>query len=392
MTSTTPSRVAAQWRPKAVARRNRRADGREPRPGDDPELERELVRLRHEAFATLDRAVPTNAAPVGRHRRRSTTAGHHRGGAHPDVLRNGILRHGSLHVGSSSPARVRSWSTASTGPSPRPRPRRLSRQDETTPWFEPFRRTVVPETRTASSGTGGSGSTRRGGVWAADSPRMLFELFETLERVGLRPVITEYLGERPALAVEQVHAATCRPSTPAPTGTRTARSSERDPHVTCGSRSRTAGEDAPGLDIVPPASTASSRPAPRVRTSTWSVGPGVVDGSPATTPRVRPGLRAGRRPVLRRPLPAPHRDRPGDDPRPLRDRDLVLRAVGVPGAVRPARGLTVNNHWAFLPMRSPTTSSAIPARCATGWSEDSYLYFPNVLDRNRITSCAGGCC
>ena len=42
-----------------------------------------------------------------------------------------------------------------------------------------------------------------GGVWAADSPRMLAALLAHLEAVGLIEVITAHLGERPALSIEK---------------------------------------------------------------------------------------------------------------------------------------------------------------------------------------------
>src|SRR5204862_206319 len=41
------------------------------------------------------------------------------------------------------------------------------------------------------------------GIWAADSPKLMFELLETFERVGLRRLIRGYLGERPALSVNK---------------------------------------------------------------------------------------------------------------------------------------------------------------------------------------------
>jgi hypothetical protein len=42
-----------------------------------------------------------------------------------------------------------------------------------------------------------------GGVLAADSPRMMFDLCETLAETGLQSVITDYLGERPALSMDK---------------------------------------------------------------------------------------------------------------------------------------------------------------------------------------------
>jgi hypothetical protein len=50
-----------------------------------------------------------------------------------------------------------------------------------------------------------------GGVLAADSPRLLFDMFESFERAGLRSVIEQYLGERPAVSAQKC---TLRKATP----------------------------------------------------------------------------------------------------------------------------------------------------------------------------------
>lgn len=42
-----------------------------------------------------------------------------------------------------------------------------------------------------------------GSIWAADSPRLMFDMLDSFERAGLRRVITEYLGERPAISVNK---------------------------------------------------------------------------------------------------------------------------------------------------------------------------------------------
>jgi hypothetical protein len=41
---------------------------------------------------------------------------------------------------------------------------------------------------------------QRGGMWTVDSPRMLFELLELVDDVGVGAVMTEFLGERPLLS------------------------------------------------------------------------------------------------------------------------------------------------------------------------------------------------
>lgn len=40
----------------------------------------------------------------------------------------------------------------------------------------------------------------RGAMWTADSPRMLFDLFEVIDDSGLGDLMTEFLGERPVLS------------------------------------------------------------------------------------------------------------------------------------------------------------------------------------------------
>lgn len=47
------------------------------------------------------------------------------------------------------------------------------------------------------------GSGGGGGLWAADCPLVMLEVLDTFERVGLRRLATDYLGERPAISVDK---------------------------------------------------------------------------------------------------------------------------------------------------------------------------------------------
>jgi ectoine hydroxylase-related dioxygenase (phytanoyl-CoA dioxygenase family) len=122
---------------------------------------------------------------------------------------------------------------------------------------------------------------------------MLFELFDTFDALGLSALISEYLGGRPAVAVDKC------------TFRRVGPGSTTDWHQDgsfLGAGIRTVnvwiclsecGRDAPGLDIVP------ARLDGLVETGTegaifdWAVGPGVVDRVAAATPVVRPIFEPG---------------------------------------------------------------------------------------------------
>jgi hypothetical protein len=132
-----------------------------------------------------------------------------------------------------------------------------------------------------------------GGVLAADSPRLLFRLFETYEEVGLRQVIAGYLGERPVLSANKC------------TLRRVPLTASTDWHQDGAFLGRgirvlnvwialtDCGVDAPGLDLLP------RRFDRIVETGTggayfdWAVGPAVVERLAVDGPVVSPEFRAG---------------------------------------------------------------------------------------------------
>ncbi|MGZ4683924.1 MAG: phytanoyl-CoA dioxygenase family protein [Acidimicrobiales bacterium] len=74
-----------------------------------------------------------------------------------------------------------------------------AREADLAPWFARYRpANGYPESKLPRNYVRGSG-----GVWVADTPRMMFELVELFERKGLDHVIADYLGERPALSVKK---------------------------------------------------------------------------------------------------------------------------------------------------------------------------------------------
>lgn len=263
------------------------------------DLERRLVRLRHEAFTEIDRSYePAESPPVVQTERGGVAVPPVVSPSEltPQSLRSGILQHGSLHVRRVVPkARVddlvdgieRAFAAAESFASG------VSR-DETTPWFEPFStHPSYPKAMNRQLGNRRKWVRESGGVWAADSPRMLFELFDTLDDVDLAQLITDYLGERPALAIDKC------------TLRRVGLDTGTDWHqdgAFLGDGIRTVnlwlslshcGRDAPGLDIVPARLDRVVETGTEGAQFSWSVGPGVVDRVSAAAPVRRPIFEPG---------------------------------------------------------------------------------------------------
>jgi len=212
----------------------------------DPALERRLVRLRHAAFAHLDRSsppawppfVPEGPPTVGLPPVLTPSQ------LTPNVLRNGIFRHGLVLVrGFVSPPRVaRLIATID---------RAFEAHDAcakgggTSPFFDPLE--VIP------NGEAMRGWVRDGqGVLTADSPRALFEFLETVHELRLDELLHGYFSDRPALSAEKC---TLRRVDNTPSF-----ASWHQDGAFMGQGLRTVnawfalsrcGRDAPGLDIVP---------------------------------------------------------------------------------------------------------------------------------------------
>lgn len=83
--------------------------------------------------------------------------------------------------------------------------------DDASPYYRPF---VPGDEAKAAVALGRGFISNSSGVLLADSPRVTFELFELFEQVGLRRVITDYLGERPAISVNKGTLRRSRPGGP----------------------------------------------------------------------------------------------------------------------------------------------------------------------------------
>jgi len=265
------------------------------RQGSTPDVEVRLVRLRHLAFAELDRRTEVEAWPPQLPDLFPEVAGPPevaRDQLGTDVLGSALVNHGALLVrgllARDQLGRIRDGiDRAFAGRDEW----ELDRTIDAAPWFVPF---VLPDGTELNREF-----VRKGGaVWTADSPRVLFELLEAYRAAGLDEIITGYLGERPAVSLRKF------------TLRRVPGDIERaDWHqdgaflgddvrsvnvwvalTECGD-----GAEAPGLELV-------ARRVPRVlETGTegamfnWSIGPGTVDrtlleiDAPLIRPRFQPG-------------------------------------------------------------------------------------------------------
>jgi hypothetical protein len=170
----------------------------------DSEVERRLVRVRHDAFEHLGRSSLSSWPP--------SVSGHVPSGSPPevsaeelnsDVVTSSILRAGSLLVRELIPPAtvdrlvedidraLAACDAADSGC--------LSEED--TRWFEEFQPAPHQEKWTPSIARKWLRSS--GGVFAADSPAVLFDLLEAVNDAGITALVAAHLGEQPALSVKK---------------------------------------------------------------------------------------------------------------------------------------------------------------------------------------------
>jgi hypothetical protein len=274
----------------------------------DPEKERRLVQLRHELGVRMDSAaepepwptiepadtLPTNIDHLPSVRRDELT---------PEALTTGIRRQGCVHV-------RRLLTEAMVSHLVETIDRSFEAFDahqsgvpiaETTPWFEPFQ----PGSRYSEDTRHKLWIKRKwlrdaGGVWPADSPRGLFDLFEAFHQVGLTQLVTAYLGENPALALDKC---TFRRVSCSLLGPRAAVPADwHQDGVFLGDGVRAinvwmslshCGRDAPGLDVVPRRLDRILETGTEGAILRWAVGPGVVEQVSVDTPVTRPVFEPG---------------------------------------------------------------------------------------------------
>jgi len=149
------------------------------------------------------------------------------------------------------------------------------------------------------SGLGNIGSVRPwtlagGGVWAVDSPHLLFELVELLERTGIVGMVTEYLRERPALSVGKTAMRKIPVSLDKTGWHQDGAFLGKDVRsVNLWLALSPCGSDASGIDLVPKRIPYIVETGTRGAILDWTVGPGTVDMLAEDAPVLSPEFAAG---------------------------------------------------------------------------------------------------
>jgi hypothetical protein len=243
----------------------------------EPQVEERLVMLRHDVFASLPRRPPESLAPeVVREEPAGTLAPTDPHDLDVARLRRELSHHGCVLVrGLIPPERAEAMARGIDRALDAFDGCEAAGSQADSPWYFPF----------APPSAGQFAWRRRGwvrasgGLWTADSPRMLFELMELVEDTGIAALIEAYFGERPALSANKC---TLRR---VPTDTNT---NWHQDGAFLGREVRSlnlwlalspCGVDAPGLDIVPQRFDEILPTGTEGALFDWSVSPAVVEGA-----------------------------------------------------------------------------------------------------------------
>jgi hypothetical protein len=168
------------------------------------EVYQRLVELRHESYLATDHPAGTAAWPPAGEDRFAGVTGIPEIQAHElsaAAIAAGLLHHGCLIVrGLVPPDRAgrlvegidRAFDALDTATA-------SNFTVDTAPWFSPF----VPKDGNEYTHLERAWTRSIGGVLAADSPRMMYEVIDALQAVDMGRHLDEYLGEWPALSVKK---------------------------------------------------------------------------------------------------------------------------------------------------------------------------------------------
>ena len=163
------------------------------------EIEQQLVRLRYDAFGSLDRSKGLTAWPPSIADPFSDVSGRppevSMNGLTPQLLGGAIVHHGCLLVRNlvSSVSAEQLAECIKRAFACRDRHQDGAQIAQTTPWYVPFDPGLSRADRFG----------KRNYIRTVDSPRALFGLLATFDEIGLSDVISAHLGERPALSANK---------------------------------------------------------------------------------------------------------------------------------------------------------------------------------------------
>jgi hypothetical protein len=258
----------------------------------DAQVEERLVMLRHDEFASLPRRSLEALPPeVVRREPGAPLAATDPGDLTLATLRRALARHGCVLVrGLIPPERAEALARGIDRALEAFDGCEASGSEAASPWYVPFASPIAGQFAWRRRGW----VRASGGLWTADSPRMLFELMELVEDTGVAALIEAYFGERPALSANKC---TLRR---VPTDTNT---NWHQDGAFLGREVRSlnlwlalspCGVDAPGLDIVPQRFDDILPTGTEGALFDWSVSPQVVEdaaGGPdaIVSPEFEPG-------------------------------------------------------------------------------------------------------
>jgi hypothetical protein len=258
----------------------------------DPQLERRLVRARYEAYAELDGTAPA-PPPEPEERDLEPVEGIPAVEAaelSPGVLRHAILDSGCLLVRGLLPPEEaeRLIGGIDRTLAAREAHEQGAQSEEDRAWYEPLRLPGVPHLERQRHWV-----TEASGVWAADSPRMAFELAELFRKSGLVDVMGVYLGARPAASVNKWTLRRVSPGGDAEWHQDGAFLGSGIRALNVWLALSRCGRDAPGLDIVPRRLDGVVEVGTDGARFSWSVSAkkaaGLLDGRPPARPEFLPG-------------------------------------------------------------------------------------------------------
>ena len=253
----------------------------------------------------------------------------------PELLRAGILRDGCLLVrglvdreaalavrGPDRPSVRRA--RAASAPGSRP-PRASTRS------FEPCRRSRSPQGARLWVQEGG-------GLLAPDAPMLTFEMLEMFASAGLPELVGAYLGERPLISLQKTTLRKAEPHVPGAWHQDGAFMGDVRALNLWLSLSR-CGDESPGLDVVPRRLDQIVATATDDAVLDYQVSQAKAEEAAGDKRITRPIFEPGDALFFDELF----LHQTGSDPvhaeAALRHRELVLRRLGVPGRVRPDRGL-----------------------------------------------------